>query len=146
MNIPGEIGELAKSVVGTLYFIRWNDTDLPQQVVSQSWFQDGLNEEEAALIVALPSGVYQEDIFLGLIEGAHVISDTVSLPLAGEVNLYAVSRSPFQQDVLGFLRTGVRVIEDFMGSPWNEPNVIAIVEPEHATPGWRIPWHYPHPS
>ena len=133
MNIPGEIGELAKSVVGSLYLIRLEDPDLLQQVVRQSWFQDGLTDKEAALIVALPGMVFQEDIFRGLIEGAHVISDTVSLPLAGEVNLYAVSRSPFQQDVLGFLRTGVRVIEDFMDSPWNNPNVILLVEPEWAS-------------
>ena len=133
MNIPGEIGELAKSVVGSLYLIRLNDPDLLQQVVSQSWFQDGLTDKEAALIIALPGMVFQEDIFRGLIEGAHVISDTVSLPLAGEVNLYAVSRSPFQQDVLGFLRTGVRVIEDFMDSPWNNPNVIVLLEPEWAS-------------
>ena len=59
-NIPGEIGDLAKMVVRSLQRIHGNDPDLLEQLVSQLWFQDGLNDEEAALIVTLTSMVYQE--------------------------------------------------------------------------------------
>ena len=110
-----------------------NDPSQLQQLTSQPWFQDGLTDEEAALIVVLRSTVHQEDVFRSLIERGKVISDTFSLPLTSEIDSYVVSRFPFQGDVLGYIRTGMGVIEDFMGSPWT-PNMIALVEPEWEDP------------
>ena len=103
-------------------------------VKSQPWYQDGLTDEEAALIVTLPPINHQEEIFHGLIEGGNVISGSISLPLAGEVSLYAVSRSPLQEDVLGTMRIGMEVIENYMRRPWSNSHVIALVEPE-----WDVP-------
>ena len=134
LNIPSEFGELGTDALVSLRRILTNDLDQLDQLLSQSWVRDGLTDEEVALIVVLPSIVSQENIFNELLESGHVVSDTLSLPLAGEVNLFAVSRTPLQQDVLGILRTGVEVMEGFMHRPWNKPNVIALVEPE-----WYIP-------
>ena len=132
ITAPEATGELIKTVLSKLVSIRNEHESKHEQLLSQPWFRDGLTDEEAALIVVLPTIDYHEDIFQGLIGGGHVVSDTISLPMAGEVTLYAVSRSLFQQDydVLGAMRTGIRVIEEFMGRPWNNSSVIALVEPE----------------
>ena len=136
LNIPGEVGDLAGGVLRSVNAIAGADLGLLQQLLTQPWYQDGLSDEEAALIVVLRSTAHQEDVFRALIEGGKVISDTFSLPLTGEVNSYVVSRFPLQEDVLGYIRTGMGAIEDFMGLPWT-PHMIALVEPEWDDPFGR---------
>ena len=109
-----------------------------EQLISQSWYQDGLNDEEAALVVVLPGE--SERVFLDLIQGGHVRSDTISLPLAGDVNLFEVRRAPIQpdSDVLDTLRTGAEVIEGFMEVPLNKTDVIVFLNPGFSSQGLGV--------
>ena len=130
LTIPGEVGKLTKDVVNSLRSILRSDPDRLKLLLNQPWFQDGLTNEEAALLVVLQGIDREENTFLSLIEGGHTVSDTISLQLSGKVNLYAVSPFPLPESVLDTMRTGTRVMEEFIGSPWNTPNVIVFVESE----------------
>ena len=134
-TVPDENGNLIKSVLSSLRNILSSNPGRSEQFLSQSWFQDGLTEEEAALIVALRptlnDDVDSEEVFADLLQRGHVRSETISLPLAGEVDLFAVGRSEFElEGLLERMAFAVESIEGFMGTPWPRPDVIALLELE----------------
>ena len=134
-TVPDENGSLMKGVLSYLRNILPSNPGRSEQFLSQSWFQDGLTEEEAALIRALGptlnDDVDSEEVFADLLQRGHVRSETISLPLAGEVDLFAVGRSEFElEGLLERMAFAVESIEGFMGTPWPAPDVIALLELE----------------
>ena len=134
-TVPDEAGSLIADGLSSLRHILSSDLGRSEQFLRQSWFQDGLTEEEAALIVALRptlnDGVDSEEVFADLLQRGQVRSETISLPLAGEVDLFAVGRSEFELELEGLLERmtfAVESIEGFMGTPWPKPDVIAFLE------------------
>ena len=126
-TVPDQTGRLMKAVLSSLRWILSSDPGRSEQFLGQSWFQDGLTEDESALIVVLQSAADSEDG--DLLQGGHVRSDTISLPLAGEVDLFAVGRSERGLgEVLGNMAFAVESMEAFMGTPWPQPDVIALLE------------------
>ena len=134
-TVPDENGGLMKSVLSSFRNILSSNPGRLEQFLSQSWFQDGLTEEEAALIVALiptlNNDVDSEEVFADLLQRGHVRSETISLPLAGEVDLFAVGRSELElEGLLERMAFAVESFEGFMGTPWPKPDVIALLELE----------------
>ena len=145
-TVPDEHGSLIKSVLSSLRSILSSNPGRSEQFLSQSWFQDGLTEEEAALIVPLRpyySHVDYEEVFADLLQRGHVRSETISLPLAGEVDLFAVGRSEFElEGLLERMAFAVESMEGFMGTPWPKPDVIVLLELESdlgsSNRGWNV--------
>ena len=133
-TVPDQTGRLMKAVLSSLRWILSSDPGRSEQFLGQSWFQDGLTEDEAALIVVLRSAAETEEPGLGgvyqdLVTNGHVRSDTISLPLAGEVDLFAVGRSePELGGELERMAFAVESLEAFMGTPWPQPDVIVLLE------------------
>ena len=135
-TVPDEARSLMADVL-TIFLgeLLSSDPGRSEQFLSQSWFQDGLTEEEAALIVALRptlnDDVDSEEVFADLLQRGHVRSETISLPLAGEIDLFAVGRSEFElEGLLERMAFAVESMEGFMGTPWPKPDVIALLELE----------------
>ena len=125
-TVPDQTGRLIGAV---LKQIRFYDSGLVGQIQEQPWFQDGLTEDEAALIVVLRSAYETDDVFQDLLESGHVRSETISLPLAGEVDLFAVGRSERGLEAaLERIAFAVESMEGFMGTPWPRADVIALLE------------------
>ncbi len=106
------------------------------QIVSQSWFSDGLDDQEAALLHAI--ALITDDFREALFETHYVESKSVTLPLAGVVGLAVVRHTPFppDDDTLATLEEAVRLMEDFMGAPLPVGDVVLLlVEPEF----WNLP-------
>ncbi len=118
------------------------------KVTGQTWFTDGLSDDEAALLTVLPrlkteSNAAYED----LIRQPFIQSKTIATPLAGEVTLVVVQDSPFpsNDNTLDLLEDGVRVSEDFMGIAFPKDDVIFLlvgVYPETLDFGARYYSHY----
>ena len=135
-TVPDEAGSLIADVLSSFRSVFF-DLGRSEQFLSQSWFQDGLIEEEAALIVALRptlnDDVDSEEVFADLLQRGLVRSETISLPLAGKVDLFAVGRSEFELELEGLLERmafAVESMESFMGTPWPKLDVIALLELE----------------
>ena len=130
VNIPGFDGRLRTLHGWVARGIA--SPSLWKHLVNQPWVRDGLTDEEAAKIVVLTSLIEQEELFQDMIQGGYVLSETFSSPLAGELNLFVVSRSPLQRSsgVFEGLRSGIEAIEDFIGAPWPDTDVIVLLEPE----------------
>ena len=107
-----------------------------RHLASQAWFQDGLTEDERALIIALRTVAADpdmEELFQELVESPEIRSERISSPSGVEVALFAVSRSttPQQRDMFDAQETGIEAIEDIMNIPWHQPNVVVLLEPDH---------------
>lgn len=146
-TIPDVSGLLLASVLKSRGRMLDTEPSRVRQVVEQPWFQDGLTGEEAALLIALSETTLSDEVFEELLNHAYVLSDTVTLPLAGDVNLYAVSRS---QERLAYALETMAVAVDSMeyttGIPWPNPNVIMLQELEASlrsdAGGWYAGTHF----
>ncbi len=107
--------------------------DTFEKLIVQPWFADGLDEEEAAFVTVLgTSHHYSPPVYRDLIQTRHTQSMTISLPLAGEVNLWAFSNIPFPPDenVVATIGDVVRTTESFLGVPFPTNTVVLLIIPE----------------
>lgn len=104
-----------------------------EQLVTQHWFADGLNAEEAAFIVPL-SAVRNRfsdapNLYSDLLETHFTQARTVSLPLAGDVNIWVFQGTPFLPDE--YLPTAVadaaRMVEGLFGEPFPSTDIILLM-------------------
>ena len=113
-------------------------SDVLAQLAGQSWFNDGLDDRDAALLHSVNHAF--GDFRHALIETNYVASASVALPLTGEMGLAVVRHTPFPRDdqTLKRLEEGVRIIEEFIGAPLPVGDVtLLLVEPEFWNSGAR---------
>lgn len=106
------------------------------QLANQPWYNDGLDDLEAALLHTI--AYTREDFGQALIETHYVASASASLPLSGDVGIAVVRHTPFPPGdiTLETLEEGVRIIEEFVGAHLPVSDVILLlVEPEF----WDLP-------
>ena len=137
-TIPDQTGDLMQDTLFSLllaiepYPVRF------EWLLSQPWVQDGLTAEEAALIVTLRRAVASQEFFEDLAQNGQVWSETISLPLAGEVDLFAVGRSAFwMQSALESAALAAQQSENLLQTPWPKSDVIMLVETEHHGSSFR---------
>ncbi len=100
-----------------------------EELTSQSWFADGLSDEEAALVVALGRVHEFGAVYHDLLQGYFVQSKTVSLPLAGDVNIRVFQNTPFppDEDLLAVIEDAALITEQFMREPFPSTEIILLV-------------------
>ena len=146
-NIAGEDLELAKTIAIAPWF-RHDLTANPHfkvlrslrhlwgraldQLTTQPWFRDGLDDAEAALVVTLPSVASEPALYEDLLQVHHTQSRTISLPLAGDVNIWVFQNDPFplDEDLLAAIEDTARVSEGFLRVPFPTSDIILLVTPE----------------
>ena len=130
---PGIVQSGSDAVLGSGARVGLSEgsSDVLAQLAGQSWFSDGLDDEDAALLHGISHS--RADFRQALIETNYVVTASVALPLTGEMGLAVVRHTPFPPDdqILKTLEQGVRIIEDFMGAPLPVGDVtLLLVEPE----------------
>lgn len=109
------------------------------RLVRQPWFADGLEDEEMALIVPL-SIMYIEsgspatrDLFNDLIDSHSIQSTTVSLPLAGDVNIWVLQSTAFppDEDLSAIIEDTIRLSEGFLKTPFPTTDIILLILGQH---------------
>ena len=106
-----------------------------QLLAAQPWLADGLDNEEAAFAIAINELAYQnQTLYEELLNIHYTQSNTISLPLAGDVNIWVFSNDTFTQneDLMATIEDTVRIAEDFLGLPFPTSDIIllAIAHPE----------------
>ena len=117
-------------------FHEGEDSYLLAEIARQSWFQDGLDDDEAALLHAINDSSDYPENTKALIEEHYVESSSVELPNSGVVGIAVVRHTPFPpgDSTLPTLEFGLRVMDDFMGAPLPVNDVIVLVqEPKFRT-------------
>ena len=142
----GQPRKLRDYLLRALWFLATSGQDALRRVTDRGWFRNGLSEEEAALVVVLEAESKDgEALFTDLLEGHHVRSNTLSLPLAGEVNVWVFQSTPFwrDEDIPTAIGDITRTIEEFLGLPLPTSDVIVLVEnlPEDLLFTWYAGLH-----
>ena len=102
-------------------------SDHMAMVARQPWFEDGVDDMEAALLYALR--FWNNEYMPILVESHYIASARIHLPLTGDVDLVAIRHTPFPpgDTTLIAMEEGIRAIEEFMGTPFPINDVILLV-------------------
>lgn len=113
-------------LVSALNHIRQSYPDGFQRLLEESWFVNGLDEEERIYLIAASGAARWDELF----EPYTVASSTISLPHSGDVNLWVVQYGPipYEQDILAQVEEAVQGNEQFMELPFPVDNVIMFLE------------------
>ncbi len=96
----------------------------------QSWFSDGVDDDETALLTVIRSLIYINEAYRkALIEEHRIVTKSVELPLAGDVDLIVVSH---KQEVdydatFAAMEAGARAQELFLQLPFPFTDIILLL-------------------
>ena len=129
MSPESQDRDLNAYVLDSLTRLAEAGSDVFPLVISQPWFTDGLNDEEAALVVCLGSNVLKPAPTISNLSVSDFFtnrfaqSGSISLPLAGEVNIWMIQNTAFatDDDVLGIVQDAAVALEGFLGCPSQLP-------------------------
>ncbi|PKB65312.1 MAG: hypothetical protein BZY80_00615 [SAR202 cluster bacterium Io17-Chloro-G2] len=116
--------------------LRVNHPEILDQLLEQDWYLDGMDDQEAALVMmvgASGSTVLGPDDLRGFLVKHHADSRSVALPLSGEVELIFVQSAPnkLNDDIVDQVEDAIRLLEEFMSIPFPVAEVVLLM----ATPG-----------
>ncbi len=100
------------------------------ELAGQHWFFDGLDRHEAALTATLYDlNRVSPGAFSSFLRSPHFQSSTISLPLAGKINIWAIQNATFPpgDNLLEATEAAARDIENFIGAPFPTSEIIAVV-------------------
>ncbi len=130
----GEMTEEKSAALGYLALLAENRPEQAELVVSQG----GPDRERAALGTALRyvSAPVLEDF----LDSYFAQSATITLPLAGKINLWAFDHDPFPpgggEEVLAIMEASARGAEQLFGSPFPMNDIIMVVQDD------KYEWEY----
>ena len=115
--------------LGGLHGLMVDHGDKFEQLIAQPWFADGLDAGERAFITTISNTTGIDALYDNLLASPPAArSKTVSLPLAGEVTLWAFHNAapPPGEDLLAMMERGVRGAERLMGAPFPLTDLIVL--------------------
>ena len=113
------------------FFLLWAlgraDEELLDTLTERTWFTDGLTDEEAALVVTLAG--QNPSLYRALLIDNHLYHETISLPLAGDVNVWLVQDSSpvLNQESLKQIESAAQIAEEFFGVPFPTTDIIVLL-------------------
>ena len=108
------------------------DEDKFAYLAAQLWFTDGIDDEEAALLIAIKGAASDaRNLFVSLANNHHTQSKIVTLPLSGEVRFWAFQAIPLprNKDIVGMMEEAVRASETLFGTPFPMKDVVLVLQP-----------------
>ncbi len=103
-------------------------SDVLELLGGEEWFLDGLNDEEAALVVTF--GAAKEIRLVEDLVRSHTIEHkSISLPLAGDVNIWIVYNVPPMSDegIMKDIEDTARIFEEYIGVPFPTTDIVLFV-------------------
>ena len=101
-----------------------------QLLKEQSWFTDGLNDEEADFLVVMKDITENsQSDYEEMVKERFTQSSTANLPLAGEVHISVIQKTPFPKDenLVAQIEEAITLIEEVTGLPFPVRNVIVLI-------------------
>ncbi len=133
LSLPWEEGHLERDLnyflLHSLGIIASHRSNALVQLIAQPWFVDGLNEKEAALVATLLVVAEEPSLYEDLLKARYTQTRTVSLPLAGDVNIWVIQPTPFpaDEDLLTNIEDTARIMEGFLKVPFPTTDIILLV-------------------
>ena len=121
---------LGSYVLGSLIRLASRETDDLSKLTGQPWFADGLDDEEAALVVTLGWAVASSpELYADLLRTHYTRYRAASLPMAGDVNIWVFQNIPFppDEDLLTVIEDTARISEQLLEVPFPTNDIILLV-------------------
>ena len=138
-------GDIGDYLIQSLVFLTEVDPGRLEQLTLQPWFADGLDGNEAALIVTLDKVALKSPALYNQLLNSHYIQHrAVTLPLAGSTNIWVIQGDspPLEEDLLKTIEDTARISEEFLGVPFPTTDIILLVAPPgHGLIGEHIGRH-----
>ena len=119
--------------------------DVLGQLTVQPWSADGLDDEEAALVVTLDWVASRSPrLYADLLSNHFTQYRAVYLPMAGDVDIWVFQDTPFpvDEDLLTIIEDTARITEGFLGVPFPTTDIILLVaDEEERLHGWHAGTH-----
>ncbi len=125
-----ETGDLGLHVLRSIFDFVSLESDSWNRLTGQPWYADGLDDEETAFVTVLGRmATNHPQLYQDLLQAHFTQASTVSLPLAGEVNIWVFQSTPFpaNDNVVTAIEDTVRIAEGFMGVPFPTRDVILLI-------------------
>ena len=109
------------------------DSPLLTQIINQSWYADGLDDGEAALLHAIRYVEHDLPLAEALIESHYLASESFVFPLTGDMGVGVVSTTPIppEDDTLEVMKAAFRALQGFIVTPLPANDVVVLlVDPE----------------
>ncbi len=108
---------------------RFVGTDDMTLLVNQPWFVDGLTDEETAFLAVTNRDKQSDAVYRDFLRVPYARSGTITLPLAGDVDVWAFWDSPFpaSDDTIELLKDAARASEALMGVPFPTTDIILLM-------------------
>ena len=137
--LDGRSRDMGKHLVHSFDYLAQVSPEFLTQLVVQPWFADGLdNEESASLVILCRIVEIAPQLYQDLLHSRFIQTKTISLPLAGDVNIYIVQSAHFppDEDLLTTIGNTARIAESFLGEPFPTTDIILLVtDPEDGFAG-----------
>ena len=137
--VTNQTRDLKFYVVDALYRIATKAPDTLGWLARQSWYADGLNEEESVFVVSLGASLFSTKIHNNFVQTHFTQNKRVSLPLAGDVNIWVFQDEPFppDEDLLPLIEDTLHNAERFLGAPFPTTDIfLLIVSSEYGIGGF----------
>ena len=104
-------------------------TDDLALLTSHPWFTDGLSDEETAFLVVTNRDQHSDIQYRDFLRTHFTRSATISLPLAGDVDLWVFWHNPFpdSDDTIELIEDAARASEALMGVPFPTTDIILLI-------------------
>ena len=126
-GLRGSLRRYALRRIGRISVDRTGGTNDIKRLVQQPWFADGLSNEETASIATFPFPRLDPELYDSLLDERFTQTASVSTPLRGEVKIWAIKGTPFNQDWVTPIAETAQVSEEFLGVPFPTTDVILEV-------------------
>ena len=103
-------------------------TDDLALLTSQPWFTDGLSDEEIAFLAVTNRDQHSNAMYRDFLRTRYTRSATISLPLAGDVDVWVFWHNPFpsSDDTIELIEDAVRALEALVGAPFPTTDLILL--------------------
>ena len=123
-------------VLGFLTRLAFDEPELLDRIVTQTWFEDGLGLEDVLLLTAARGKAYENRAFFEeLMNSPVVYRSEARLDLLGDTSIWVISnRELANHDELGSaLRVAAQHAESFMNAPFPNKDIIAVVAQDYGS-------------
>ena len=128
--LSGEFGVRDRHLLSALRALIQESPEAFEQLSNRPWFADGLDDEEAAFLVTTRDILENSPgDFYEMIQSRYTQSKTIDLPLTGNVNIWAIQKTPFPQgeNIVADIEDALRSLEKLTLTPLPTTDLIVLI-------------------
>ena len=127
--ISNSLGQLERDLISALSFLQLEKSEAFARLRQQPWFADGLSRDEMAFLVTTRDIIeHSPGDFDEMIVSRYTQSKSINLPLSGEVNIWAIQKTPFpeSEDITVQIEDALLALEEITLTPLDVKDVVVL--------------------